>query len=704
MTQRKRFLTLLRAVAISCVAGLASNICAQCSLDFDGDSAISAAVDGMLLSRVSKGISGDALVDGLPISASASRKTGAAVSTFLNTQCGVNLVTRAVASASGCTPDIDGDGFITSTIDGLILSRIRRLPDSATIIGGISFPAGATRTDWTSIRNHLVNVCGAQLTQPSGPNLAVAGTLSLPYPTLKHLSVLWPYTNDTNQNSSVQIRYRALGATSWKTGMPLRRVVGATNTNVPYTWTSRHAGSIFDLEPGTTYEVEATLIDPDGVAETRIAIATTRSVPTAIANAPVKNANPSNLSSILSGAQPGDIIQLADGTYGGFSIARSGLAGQPIVIRGSGNTVVNGEVGIFLQNYIHVERLTVNGRIRFNGSNNVSITRNTVNATTTFAGEGIVTKIRSENAYIADNVVTGVTAWQESALGNEGANLGEGILIIGPGHVIEHNRVTGFRDCISFTETVTDADQFSIDVLNNDTSIGADDGIEADFCQHNCRIIGNRITNSFVALSSQPSLGGPTYFIRNVIYNATYVAFKLHRQSNGDVIMHNTVVKNGDAFAVYTGDPFANTFTRNNLMIGGPGATLNTYSSGVGRIIDLSATTTATYDGNYDGFGSTLGTFEGRIGTVSFSSLATLRSNTSQKNAIQVGLNVFAASIAFPANGLTLYSPVDLRLASGANAIDAGIAIPNINDGFAGSSPDLGAYEFGRPLPVYGPR
>ena len=36
--------------------------------------------------------------------------------------------------------------------------------------------------------------------------------------------------------------------------------------------------------------------------------------------------------------------------------------------------------------------------------------------------------------------------------------------------------------------------------------------------------------------------------------------------------------------------------------------------------------------------------------------------------------------------------------------MDAGAILPNINDGFIGSAPDLGAYELGQPLPTYGPR
>jgi len=47
---------------------------------------------------------------------------------------------------------------------------------------------------------------------------------------------------------------------------------------------------------------------------------------------------------------------------------------------------------------------------------------------------------------------------------------------------------------------------------------------------------------------------------------------------------------------------------------------------------------------------------------------------------------------------------VDLRLRAGAAAVDAGVELPNITDRFQGSAPDLGAYEYGEPLPHYGPR
>ena len=46
----------------------------------------------------------------------------------------------------------------------------------------------------------------------------------------------------------------------------------------------------------------------------------------------------------------------------------------------------------------------------------------------------------------------------------------------------------------------------------------------------------------------------------------------------------------------------------------------------------------------------------------------------------------------------------DLRLSANCEAIDAGVILHNVNDGYEGGSPDLGAYELGRPLPHYGPR
>lgn len=70
-----------------------------------------------------------------------------------------------------------------------------------------------------------------------------------------------------------------------------------------------------------------------------------------------------------------------------------------------------------------------------------------------------------------------------------------------------------------------------------------------------------------------------------------------------------------------------------------------------------------------------------------------------------------ADGISYPDRNCDIYgndihdvSAQHLTLKAACNAIDAGDVLPNINDDFTGKAPDLGAYEFGKPLPQYGPR
>ena len=46
----------------------------------------------------------------------------------------------------------------------------------------------------------------------------------------------------------------------------------------------------------------------------------------------------------------------------------------------------------------------------------------------------------------------------------------------------------------------------------------------------------------------------------------------------------------------------------------------------------------------------------------------------------------------------------DFRLNSGSTPLDRGVVLPNITDEFTGKAPDLGALEWGKPIPHYGPR
>ena len=533
-----------------------------------------------------------------------------------------------------------------------------------------------------------------------GPALDDLGTtpdtVAAPFPTLEHASLVWEISGDTNENGTVTVRYRELGAADWRVGTPLQRVPAGSYQG--FSWSNKHAGSLFGLIPDTTYEVELFLLDPDGGCAIETLEVTTRAVPEPMQGAPVIPVTPGSIAAALAASAPGEILELGPGNYGEIIAPNDGTPSAPIVLRGSAGAVVQGDVRLDGRSYVMVDNLTIEGMIKFNGGVGITVRRSQI----TTAEHGIITFARAENAYIADNVVVGATLWNEAALGVNGNNIGEGIAVTGPGHVIEHNRVRGFRDAISLMEDSDAEDQFSIDILRNDISEAADDGIEADFCFHNCRSLENRITNSFMGVSSQPSLGGPNYFVRNAMYNLILSAFKLQRSSVGDVLWNNTVIKNGDAFGVYTGDIFSRTVSRNNLMLGGPGGDYNGWSSGTGRVISL--VSVADEDLDYDGFGSQTGAFIGRIRDIQFESLAELQAMTTEVNAVEVGYDVFQANVAFPADPMTQFAAPDLRIAPGSPAIDAGTPIPGITDGFTGDAPDLGAYEVGQELPDYGPR
>ncbi len=64
-----------------------------------------------------------------------------------------------------CKPDLDGDGLMTATVDGLIYLRVMFGLTGSTVLNGISFPPAATRNTWPLIRDYLVSQCGMSLAQ-----------------------------------------------------------------------------------------------------------------------------------------------------------------------------------------------------------------------------------------------------------------------------------------------------------------------------------------------------------------------------------------------------------------------------------------------------------------------------------------------------------------------------------------------------------
>ena len=531
------------------------------------------------------------------------------------------------------------------------------------------------------------------------------GEVTTPYPTLIHLAVEWLIEGDDNLNGAVTVRFRPIGEATWREGLPLRRVPAGRSqgTNPIFHWKNKHSGSLFDLRPNTEYEIALKLEDPDGGSTERTVRAKTRPVPRVPPKAPTKKVSPETLAAALAAAQPGDVLLLGSGNYGDMAVSKDGTPERPLVVRCEQGALFN-RVSLRERKHVFLEGATVNGSVDLLGAESCVVRRCTVNVTGKGSGIAATRPPGARNCYIADNVVTGSTPWTNEAMGAGGKNLGEGIEMTGPGNVICYNRVTGFRDCISTMEDRGTGEQVCIDIYHNDIYVGADDGIEADFCMHNCRIVRNRLTSCFTGLSSQPGLGGPTYFIRNVMYGLTYVPFKLHRWSQGDVCLHNTVVKVGDGMACFAGQPFDFAYFRNNLCIGGPPGAQKWggYGGGAGAAARMvSPGPHCSFD--YDALGTHKLPFHGQFGPQRFASLEELHKGPHETHAIQVDMGVFDG-VEFPDPPVPVRKPADLRPRPGSAVVDKGVRLPNINDDFKGAGPDLGACEAGQELPIYGPR
>lgn len=327
------------------------------------------------------------------------------------------------------------------------------------------------------------------------------------------------------------------------------------------------------------------------------------------------------------------------------------------------------------------------------------------------------------------------------------------IKIYGPGHVVAHNYIANFHDGID-VETYGNPDGSSaidgpaypprefwdrrpvaIDFYNNYLTNFHDNAIEIDGSLHNIRVMRNLMLNSAShPMCNQPAGGGPVYWIRNIVYHAPAGSTRMTSGAAGVLFYNNTVLTE-----IAAGSS-ANSHWRNNLVLGENAApaifsvTTNTnYSSSdyngfrpnpgataafqwtspewsvaaifgeapAAQGVPASAAAAAT---ERDGPNRALETRR-------FASLDAYVSATHQdQHSVLVDYDVFVHVPRLDAKDLKtvqrLYTDkdADFRLKPGSAAVDRGLVLPNVTDGFAGSAPDLGALELGRAVPVYGPR
>ena len=634
--------------------------------------------------------------------------------------------------------------------------------------------------------------------------------------TLINLGFEWYVEGDDNRNASVDVSYRTVGGSGWIGALPLLRLQAERikqGQQIDVTVPNMFAGSILDLEPGTEYEAQFALKDPDGVSgEARKTVRVkTRPEPMPAVGGQTYHVYPHGFKGqktepafeglmcaynlTCAGTdwatagrprvKPGDVILVHAGLYkynrweytndptvnrtvpldGTYYLTADGTAERPIAIKaaGDGEVVFDGAGNFTLfdvraADYTYFEGITFRnsdyailaGTQFLLGAKGLTVKHSRLED----VGVGVWTNhSRSSNFYIADNAFIGrhdpdrVIGWSGNFWapfnGVDGQTFPPvmasyvAVKVYGPGHVIAYNYVANFHDGIDI-ETYGNPDgsaveggpaypprefrdrrPVAIDFYNNLMTNFHDNPFETDGGMHNLRVMRNLMLNSAShAFCNQPSVGGPTYWIRNIGYHLPGGSTRLTGGSAGVLFYNNTILSETTAGSA------SNVHWRNNLIMGENSTpavftinTLTNYSSSdyngfrpnPGAPFSFAWNSPPT--GVAADFSGAQTPGSAKIETRQFATLPEFAKATGHdEHSVVLDYDTFVNVPRLDAQTRSIVQKVyraedlDFRLKAGSAAIDKGIALPNVTTDSVGSAPDLGALEFGKPLPHYGPR
>jgi hypothetical protein len=447
----------------------------------------------------------------------------------------------------------------------------------------------------------------------------------------------------------------------------------------------------------------------------------------------------------------------ADGTED-MPIAIKAAGDGPVVFDGAGNFAL---FDVRAADYTYFEGITFrNAEIAIQagtqfiaGSKGLTVKRSRFEN----VGAGVFTNFAgSSNFYIADNTFIGrndpnhLIGWNgeywtkfngvEAQIFPPKMASYVAVKLYGPGHVVAYNYIADFHDGINVetygnpdgsyatgpgivegpkypTREYWDRRPVAIDFYNNYITNSHDNPIEADGSMHNIRIMRNMLINHpSHAFCNQPTLGGPVYWIRNIAYNLPAGSTRLTNGAAGALFYNNTIVSETNVAAA------SNIHWRNNLMLGQNSApailSVNTFTSytssdyngfrvnpGAAAAFEWAAPPSGVVS-DFTGPGH-----DARLQARKFASLAEYVAATGQdRHSVAVDYDVFVNVRRLDAQDAAIVQKLykadefDFRLKPASAAVDKGVPLATVTDGFAGRAPDLGALEVGQAMPHYGPR
>lgn len=554
-------------------------------------------------------------------------------------------------------------------------------------------------------------------------SLAIEFELATP----EQIAIHAPVVGALPADARVLVRYRPSGAPDWQVAHPLLRIHPEWGGGAPVPPVDAFAGSIFDLATGTEYDVELTLEVPNEPAQKQVVLAATRALPPPAAKANKTAEVSDDLKSVFAGLTPGDVLELADGTYAvdTLQLDVSGTADQPIYIRGASRdgVVLSDPSGSVLQlldtSHVVLENLTLQGSGADSGtaagSQGIAFWDGATQEYLTIrdvaiggVDKGIVASGTIRGVLVYNSTLTGNNEWAEEFLHSNLTWNDDGIRVPGEGNAVFENTLHGFGDSFAVESGVHSAGVY---FYRNRVTMTGDDAFEGDYATRNVAFYDNYVTNSGTLVSMDPVYSGPIYVFRNVSINAFRGPLKLNDTNSGFMVYNNTMVRTEGltkwGWAQYNNGALRNWSYRNNLLIyrGQTGNLLAVESSGCDPI---DFTHNAYYpDGKvwWTDSGASYKTMTEAIAGAGQPATTPVFGDSTRRHEHDVltTSDPFVAPVPLGPDHLTLSAETTApALAPGGSAKHAGVEIPNVTDGHAGAAPDIGAIIEGRPTPQWG--
>lgn len=269
------------------------------------------------------------------------------------------------------------------------------------------------------------------------------------------------------------------------------------------------------------------------------------------------------------------------------------------------------------------------------------------------------------------------------------------------GNIIRYNEIRSTEDH-GFNDGFGGGSNYSFegspcrdsDIYGNIISNTWDDAIESEGANMNVRIWGNYLHHTYQHVATAVTSKGPLYIFRNI--------FGLSRRTHLDplggsmiklgerdpyiggrrYVFHNTSLQPSGAFSVFSSHPCTNVVSRNNIF-DCPGTLTGTREPAVPSDLDHDLFNGISLVPGYERHA-----VHGKPSYAHSYGLEFYPAPTTTR--IEWGVTTTehdGKKLSVTDKVVTVPNPV----------IDAGIPIPNFNDGFKGKAPDLGAFERGNP-------